>query len=165
MDLDIRTPSDILSEMAKESPLDIEINHGTLKDRQLISVDLKLGQREIRLFKVSHRIDAPYPASISAELDDVPDDLKEERFVPGMTNWGATAAIGLAMAGMRESRWEKNEGICTDANTFDKELVRLLNSSGVKTRITNFIAAAKSLPVTAHDSDKDSGESDEVSTT
>jgi len=95
-------------------------------------VDATVLKREIKLFYIQHQVEFGYPVSISAPESNLPDYLKEKRYVSGPMAHLTSIAI--------EGKWVKNDWVATSPEEFSEKLKALLSTSRLKSIVLSLVA-------------------------
>lgn len=99
-------------------------------------------ERIEHLLTVIHVCDKPYPARIELVKEDIPANLRKERFVPARSGGLLSSDLFKTLNEAAPAHTVSEEWVCQSPGEFRKQLAKALTRGSVKSAITNIIAAS-----------------------
>jgi len=157
---EVLSPREIMQSAGEElqektNRLAVTIESWQLDDRTVLAfvVQNRVSGNRLNLFEAMHRLNEPYPVAIEPPKGDLPEFLRDERFVPGTPGLLPGAefrALAQTVQGT-PGRFVKNEWVCSTPSDFQERLVKLFSRNYVKARIVSLMTRPNEKPDDAID--------------
>ena len=152
--VNVQSPLDILSEAKNEwdaegqGVITLLVVEGRSTTPDIVYACIRVYAQHIPterieyLLTVIHVCDKPYPARIELVKEDIPANLRKERFVPAMRGGLVSSDFFERVNKAAPAHTVSEEWVCQSPGEFRKQLAKALTRGSVKSAITNIIAAS-----------------------